>query len=113
MTLLDEQSTLPKSYAGESTATAIRVDGERVYVFNRGHDSIACLRVEGDTLIPGGFFPARARDREISTSLGIESSAPTETDDSVTVLDKQAGKLLSALRLLRPLCVTVLPPERR
>ena len=113
ITLLYEQPTLPEDFAGESTAAAIRVDGERVYVSNRGHDSIACLRAEGDALIPEGFLPCQGTGPRDFDIVGDKIVCTNETSDSVTVLDKQTGKLLSALCLPRPLCVTVLPPERR
>ena len=112
MTLLDEQSALPKGYAGVSTAAAIRVDGKRIYVSNRGHDSIACLRAEGDALIPEGFLPCRGTGPRDFDIVGDKIVCTNETSDSVTVLDRQTGKLLSSLGLPRPLCVTVLPPER-
>lgn len=113
MTLLDEQSTLPKDYAGESTAAAIRVDGERVYISNRGHDSISCLRAEEDALVSERFLPCHGTGPRDFDIVGDKIVCTNETSDSVTVLDKQTGKLLSALCLPRPLCVTVLPPERR
>ena len=109
MTLLDEQSALPKDYAGESTAAAIRVDGKRIYVSNRGHDSIACLRAEGEALIPEGFLPCRGTGPRDFDIVGDKIVCTNETGDSVTVLDKRTGRLLSELRLPRPLCVTVLP----
>lgn len=42
---LSSESTLPKGWKGESAVAAIRVssDGRRVYVSNRGHDSIAAF----------------------------------------------------------------------
>lgn len=113
MTLLDEQSALPKDYSRVSTAAAIRVDGERVYVSNRVHDSIACLRAEGDALIPVGFLSCHGTGPRNFDIVGDKIVCTNETSDLVTVLDKQTGKLLSALCLPRPLCVTVLPPEKR
>ena len=54
-------STLPEGFSGENTAAAIRMDGQRVYVSNRGHDSIArfdrlpdgTLRAAGHVALPG------------------------------------------------------------
>jgi 6-phosphogluconolactonase len=42
-------STLPDGFAGDSLAAAVRVhpDGRRVFVSNRGHDSIAVFEVGG------------------------------------------------------------------
>ncbi len=44
-----EVSTLPDGFAGDSLAAAVRVhpDGRRVFVSNRGHDSIATFAVGG------------------------------------------------------------------
>ena len=46
--LLQRTSTLPEDFAGENTAAAIRTDGRYVYVSNRGHDSIAMLKIRED-----------------------------------------------------------------
>ena len=109
MTLLDERSTLPENYAGESTAAAIRVDGEQVYVSNRGHDSVARLRIEKGNMIPEDFLPCHGTGPRDFDIIGNKIVCANETSDSVTVLDKRTGRLLSELRLPRPLCVTALP----
>ena len=49
MTLLQTVSTLQKPVA-ENYPAAIRVRGEYVYVSNRGDDSIACFRWDGEQL---------------------------------------------------------------
>ena len=106
LTLLDEQSTLPADDTGENTAAAIRVDGDCIYVSNRGHDSIACLRIKGNALIPVGFFSCFGTGPRDFDIVGGKLVCTNETSDSVTVLDRQTGKLLSRLTLPRPLCVT-------
>jgi len=58
---LDEVSTLPAGYAGDNTCADIRVtpNGRFVYASNRGHDSLAVFRVDGEgRLAPAGFAPA-------------------------------------------------------
>ena len=56
-------STLPFGWHGESSAAAVRVKDGRVYVSNRGHDSIACFLLVPDGIVPdwirptGGVFP--------------------------------------------------------
>ncbi len=42
------ESTLPESFSGENTVAAIRIYGNRLFVSNRGHDSIAVFSVQGD-----------------------------------------------------------------
>lgn len=106
--LLDEKPTLPDEFNGENTAAAIRFDEDRVYVSNRGHNSIACLRAEEDSLLPERFIPCYGsgpRDFDIVDNLIISAN---ETSDSVTVIDLKSGKLLSETSLPKPLCVTVI-----
>lgn len=56
-------STLPEGWHGESTAAAVRVESDRVYVSNRGHDSLACFAMGSSFLAlewirpSGGAFP--------------------------------------------------------
>ena len=57
-------STLPAGFDGENTVAAIRLapDGRRLYVSNRGHDSIAEFSVRSDGLLdPAGHVPAQGR----------------------------------------------------
>ena len=94
---------------GENTAAAIRVDGEQVYVSNRGHDSVARLHIEKGNMIPEDFLPCHGTGPRDFDIIGNKIVCANETSDSVTVLDKRTGRLLSELRLPRPLCVTALP----
>ncbi|MBB6671528.1 lactonase family protein [Cohnella nanjingensis] len=61
LTHLQTVSTLPDSFAGESTCAEVAVsrDGKYVYGSNRGHDSIASFRVGADGLLePIGHTPS-------------------------------------------------------
>jgi 6-phosphogluconolactonase (cycloisomerase 2 family) len=50
LTPLEVRSTLPAGFTGNSRAAGIVVDqaGRTLYVSNRGHDSIAVFRIDGD-----------------------------------------------------------------
>lgn len=74
--------------------------------------SIACLRAEGDALIPEGFLPCQGMGPRDFDIVGDKIVCTNETSDTMMVLDKQTGKLLSALCLPKLLRVTVLPPEK-
>ena len=51
-------STLPEGWSGESYAAAIRIHNRRLYVSNRGHDSLAVYDIAEDgSLSPLGVFP--------------------------------------------------------
>ena len=60
---LHSVSTLPEGCGAENAASAIRLseDGERLYVSNRGHDSIAVFAVRGAGLTLLGHIPAFGR----------------------------------------------------
>ncbi len=49
--LVQTLSTLPSGWTGENTVAAIRLDGNDLIVSNRGHDSLACYRIEEDGLL--------------------------------------------------------------
>lgn len=52
LTLLGTYPALPKDFVGQSTLAAIRIspDGKYLYASNRGHDSITCFEIYGDSL---------------------------------------------------------------
>lgn len=49
---LDRQSTLPTGFSGDSLGghIAFNAAGDRLYVSNRGHDSVALFAIDGDRL---------------------------------------------------------------
>ena len=103
---LDEVKILPENYSGKNLAAAIRFYKGKVYASNRGHDSIACLKIVNNTLqlerlIPcGGHGP---RDFDILKDTII---CTNENSNSITVLDLPTGKWLSTIDLPSPICVT-------
>lgn len=46
LTLLDTVKALPEDFSGKSTAAAIRVYGDRLYMSNRGHDSVTVMDIK-------------------------------------------------------------------
>lgn len=60
--LLDTLSTLPDGWEGESYVAAIRVSGNRLFVSNRGHDSLAVYQIALDgSLSPIGVYSTMGR----------------------------------------------------
>ena len=110
LSFLDEQSTLPKSFSGESTAAAIKCIKNKVYASNRGHDSIACFEIADETLklckivSCGGKSP---RDFEI---IGNYIICTNEADNTITVLDCNYEISYSA-EAESPLCVSYIQNE--
>lgn len=107
-------STLPLGYSGENAASAIRLDRntDRLYVSNRGHDSVAEYAAQGERLtllrhiLSGGNSP-----REINL-IGNWLLCANESSDNVCVfsLADGGGKPVSTLAVKRPWCI--LPVER-
>lgn len=108
-------ATLPASFSGESYCAAVRLSpcGRRLYVSNRGHDSLASFAVEGDSfrLIDitgcGGKWP---RDFDLSPDGGLLVCANERSHDVVTFrVDRETGAIApTGFRqpLPSPLCVT-------
>ena len=93
--------TLPLGLAGPSTCADIQIapSGRHLYASNRGHDSIACYVVNGETghLAPLGFVPTLGRTPR---SFGIDPTgrfllAANQDSDSLVVfsIDAEQGSL--------------------
>ena len=54
---LADYPALPSDFKGENTAAAIRIQDGFLYISNRGHNSIAAMKIEGDTLGSAAFTP--------------------------------------------------------
>ena len=101
-------SSLPKEISGESFAAAIRLYQGKVYVSNRGDDSIAVFEEnDGDLGAPafvktGGHFP---RDFFIIEDMLLSAN---EFSDTVTVFRLENGNPVATdtvLRMKRPLAI--------
>ena len=112
LTPLETYSALPSGFQGENTAAAIRVSngGSFVYVSNRGHDSIACFTVSGNTLRLNEFVPcggSSPRDFNISPDERF-LICTNENSDNVCVFEMKNGipeKTQYDVNIKSPLCV--------
>ncbi len=107
--LIDVQSCLPQG-AGESWAAALR-EGEdgRLFVSNRGHDSVAVFRLGADGIpIREGVYPCGGRyPRDIlPVGEGLMLCA-CQNADEVTCLREEAGgwSVVSRLAVPAPVCL--------
>ena len=108
-------SSLPEDFEGESYAAAIRLHGGKIYVSNRGHDSVAYFDENGGELTNlnfvkvGGSFP---RDFFMIGDMLISAN---ERSDTVTVFRLEDGRPVAAdtvLSIKRPLAVEgIILPE--
>jgi 6-phosphogluconolactonase len=113
-----EVSTLPDGSAGDSLAAAVRVhpDGQRVFVSNRGHDSIATFAVAGPGEPPtllGHVASGGAGPREIVVEpAGRWLLAANQHSGEITgfALDDPTGlprPLGELARVAEPACILV------
>jgi 3-carboxymuconate cyclase len=112
---LQSLSLLPADFYGENWASAIKqsIDGKFLYAGNRGHDSIAVLKIKDDGMLQtvgwfatGGIYP---RDIALSPD-GSYLFAANQNSNSVTAfaVNRQTGALESVdnrLILPSPVCI--------
>ncbi len=115
-------STLPKGFAGTNTAAEIAVDaaGRFLYVSNRGDDSIAAFRIDGDNgcLTPVERVPAGGRTPRYFAidPTGRWLFAANQGSDEIRLfkIDPSSGRLAATSRrwkVVTPVCVLVVPIE--
>lgn len=113
--LLASYSTLPSDFAGESSASAIRLsaDGKRLYVSNRGHDSVCVFAVDGERLSPMGWIPSHGSSpREIYLTDAYLICA-NEGSETLTVFSLAGGLPEAPLDSLAVPCPWCIQPFER
>ena len=110
-TILQDISTLPEGYHGESTASAIRLYGGFLFAANRGDDSIAMYEIQKDGTLTlccikktGGRTP---RDFQIFSDYLVVAN---QESDSLTVLhinrkEKRLERTAIHANVIKPTCV--------
>ena len=110
LTLLQTVSVLEKENP-DSTAAAIRVRGNYVYVSNRGADSVSCLEWDGKELVLKSETPCGGNSPRDFLFVDDYVFCTNEKSNTVTVL-KAEGSALSltdqVLEMPGPLCVVML-----
>ncbi len=92
-TYLETYPALPEDFKEKNTAAAIRLDRGYVYVSNRGHNSIAVLKVQGDRLSPAEFFSCEGEGPRDINILGDYLLSANEQTNNVTAFKIKDGKL--------------------
>jgi len=108
LTVLDTVSTLPENFSDVSYCSAIRYRNGKVYVSNRGHNSIAVMDFDGSKLTLsktfdcGGNFP---RDFDLCGKYLI---CTNQLSDDVTVFEQDdmgSFRFKDKIAMKTPLCV--------
>lgn len=105
LTLGKTVSTLPCDASVENIAAAIRCVGDTVYATNRGHDSVAVLDFDGNTLTPRAHLPVHGSYPRDLLAVGDLLLCANEREGGVTVVSQSDGSLLARLPLPHPVCL--------
>lgn len=105
LVLVDTVNALPEDFRGISTAAAIRCVGDRVYVSNRGHDSVSVLDFSGTALTLRETIPTYGKGPRDFVIVGDRIIAANEAWDVVCVVSIADGTLTSKLDVPSPICV--------
>lgn len=106
--LLNTYPALPDGFDGNNLAAAIRIKDGYLYVSNRGHNSIAVFKIQGDDLILKRFAPVGSDPRDFNIYDDILVSADM-SDNKITfykINDGNLSKLNTEIEnITEPLCV--------
>ena len=98
-------STIPEDFDQRNNPAAIRVSKNRLYVSNRGHDSIAVFDILGERLELAEYIMTGKEPRDFNIFGHILVSCNL-FDDTVTFYDlEDHNRLLQTLFVPSPLCV--------
>jgi 6-phosphogluconolactonase len=100
-------STLPAGFAGENIAAALRLADGRLYVSNRGHDSVAVFSIGKDGVpVPDRHLPAHGAVPRDLVVLPDGSLLIANRGGNIAHVGKK-GELMASLPLPGAVCVLV------
>jgi len=105
LVLVDTVNALPEDFTGISTAAAIRCVGDRVYVSNRGHNSVSVLDFSREALTLRETIPTYGKGPRDFVIADDRIIAANEAGDAVCVVSIDNGSLTSKLDVPSPICV--------
>lgn len=99
-------SMLPEGYAGQTTAAAIHLSGDKLYASNRGHNSITAYPVLGDgSLGAPAFLPTGGRSPRDFFVLPDGRLLAANQDSSSLTLLSPTGELIDELKIEQCVCI--------
>lgn len=104
---LETYSALPKNFSGVNLGAAIRLYKNRLYVSNRGHDSIAVFDIDGEKLELAKFIPTgdHPRDFDIYDDILVCCNM---NEDTVTLYSLNGEDApIDTIPIKSPLCVNI------
>lgn len=108
MRLLDTKSCLPQNYNGESSASAIRIYKNHIYVANRGHNSISKLSFDGKKLKFIKSFECGGKTPRDFIFHGNKIICANQDSNLVTVFEEKSNgrfEFIEQINIDEPICV--------
>lgn len=106
LSLIDTLNALPDDFKGESTAAAIRAFKNKLYVSNRGHDSITVFDIDGASIKLDRFIPCGGKEPRDFDVFGDILISTNQSSDNITVIDLKTDKIIQTIDNIKsPLCV--------
>ncbi len=104
--LIDTVSTLPEYFTKESTVAAIRVNNGKIYVSNRGHDSVSEFEFNGEKLNLIKTMDTKGNSPRDFNFIGKFMICTNELSNNVTVFDIERNfEFCGAYSIDAPLCI--------
>ncbi|MDP4119402.1 MAG: lactonase family protein, partial [Bacillota bacterium] len=103
--MLGEYNVLPEDFSGENTAAAIRLHNGKLYVSNRGHNSVTCFNIKEDKLEREYILPCGGKGPRDFDIFGDYLVCTNENSDNVTVFDITTKKMTDDISLKTPISV--------
>lgn len=107
--LLNTFSTVPEGFNGAASGSAIRIspDGKKLYVSNRGHDSVAEFALDGPALTLRRRIPCHGRSPREMNVFGRFLLCGNELSHNITVFDLEGdvSNPLCSFPVVRPWCI--------
>lgn len=107
LTLIDTAYILPEDFSKESTAAAIRIHNQKIYVSNRGHDSISELDFSDEKLSLIKTYPCLGQTPRDFNFIGDYIVCTNQDSNNAVVIDYQskASRCVCEISIESPLCV--------
>ncbi len=104
--LIDTISTLPKDFTGESTVAAIRVNDGKIYVSNRGHDSVSEFTFENKKLRLVRTIKTNGNSPRDFNFIGKFMICTNELSNNITLFDVAKNfEFCGTYSIDAPLCI--------
>lgn len=109
MSYIRTVSVIPEDFTGETTASAIRMFNGRIYVSNRGHDSVCVLEGNGEDISVKGYIDVCGQSPREINFVGDFLVCGNENTDDITIFkmkDDGSAEYIGKEHIIKPWGIT-------